>query len=76
MTVNNKLLKTLGRRLKTRREQQLLSPEIVASKLKIPTNSYLEWEDGKVKPPIKKLNEVSHILRSHTDTLTFGLELE
>ncbi|MGO3445633.1 MAG: helix-turn-helix domain-containing protein [Pseudoalteromonas distincta] len=72
----NKRTRILGRRIKTLREKQLLSKEVVASKLNISLDEYEQWEQGDIRPTYRDLVKLTYILRSHRKELLAGLELE
>lgn len=72
----NKYSRILGRRIKSQREKQLLSAEIVAIKLDVKTRDYLAWEGGIETPQERQLIKLSHILRSHVRELLSGIPLE
>lgn len=72
----NKRIRVLGRRIKALREKQLLSKEVVASKLNVSLDEYEQWEQGNIRPAYRDLIELTYILRSHKKELLGGLELE
>jgi len=72
----NKYSRILGRRIKSQREKQLLSPETVATKLDVQVSDYLNWESGKAKPQERQLIKLSYILRSHVSQFKTGLVLD
>lgn len=71
-----KYRRILGRRIKHQREKQLLSVEIVATKMDMLVDDYLDWESGTETPQERQLAKLSCILRSHITEIKAGIPLE